>query len=445
MVAVVAIVAVVVIRTLNPSPPPGQTSQAPLPRGAITISIASSNTKEDWLREAIRAFNDASKTNQDLHVNGKPVVVEVLKEVSDGRSKDYRSGPMVADTVAQKIKPTILSPGEESWILKFTQDWQIAHNTTPMRGEAPVLVRTPLVLAMWMSRAKALGCWPTLASDCTWERIGALAASAEGWKLLGHPEWGKFKFGYGYFGESSSGTLGVIAMCMAGVKKTKALELADIQVDNGCGTVIAGVESAKVHSGKDSGWLLRRMLTGGPEYLDAVIAYESNVILTNQKHAQELREPLVAVYPQDGTVLVGHPFAILDGAPWVSADHVQAAKLFETFLLSSAQQQAVLTLGFRPADSTVLLAPPIEQSLGANPQATLMTLEVPETLVIERIGEVWRRVKKKAIIAMPFDKSGSMSSEGKIGAAIKGAQEFVRSMDLGDQLLWLPFDATVPS
>jgi hypothetical protein len=144
-------------------------------------------------------------------------------------------------------------------------------------------------------------------------------------------------------------------------------------------------------------------------------------------------------------VLVGHPFAILDGAPWVSADHVQAAKLFETFLLSSAQQQAVLTLGFRPADSTVLLAPPIEQSLGANPQATLMTLEVPETLVIERIGEVWRRVKKKAIIAMPFDKSGSMSSEGKIGAAIKGAQEFVRSMDLGDQLLWLPFDATVPS
>lgn len=89
------------------------------------------------------------------------------------------------------------------------------------------------------------------------------------------------------------------------------------------------------------------------------------------------------------------------------------------------------------------LGPPIEQSLGANPQATLLTLEVPETLVIEKIGEVWRRVKKKAIIAMPFDKSGSMSSEGKIAAAIKGAQEFVRSMDLGDQLLWIPFDATV--
>lgn len=151
----------------------------------------------------------------------------------------------------------------------------------------------------------------------------------------------------------------------------------------------------------------------------------------------------MAVYPQDGTVVVGHPFAILDGVPWVTADQVTAAKRFGTFLLSPEQQEAVLTLGFRPANQQVQLGPPIEQSLGANPQATLLTLEVPDTLVIERVGEVWRRVKKKAIIAMPFDKSGSMSGEGKIGAAIKGAQEFVRSMDLGDQLLWMPFDSTV--
>jgi Ca-activated chloride channel family protein len=441
--AVVAIMAVVAVRSFRPSSLPGQSTPESLPRGALAISIASSNTKEDWLREAVHAFHEASKTNKSWRVNGQPVVVEVLKEVIDGKSIDYRSGTMVSDTVQQKIKPTIISPGEESWLVKFKQEWQLAHNTVAVRGDAPVVVRTPLVVAMWASRATALGCWPTLAPDCTWERLGALAASAEGWKRLGHPEWGSFKFGYGYFGESNSGTLGVLAMCMAGVKKPRGLVLADVGVTNGCGQVIAGVERAKVHSGKSDVWLLNRMIQGGPEYLDAVITYESNVILMNRKHAAELREPLVSVYPQDGTVVVGHPFAILDNTPWVTAEHVQAAKLFGQFLLSPGQQQAVLQVGLRPADHQVKLGPPIEEGLGANPQARLLTLEVPETLVIDRVGEVWRQVKKKAIIAMSFDKSGSMRHEGKIGAAIKGAQEFVRSMELGDQLLWLPFDATV--
>jgi len=41
-----------------------------------------------------------------------------------------------------------------------------------------------------------------------------------------------------------------------------------------------------------------------------------------------------------------------------------------------------------------------------------------------------------------FDKSGSMAG-AKIGAAIKGAQEFVQRMDRDDRLIWMPFDGTV--
>ncbi len=316
--------------------------------GKIPISIASSNTKEDWLREAVRAFNAASAVDKTLQVNGRPVFVEVLKEIIDGKPVDYRSGTMVRDTVQQKIKPTILSPGAPSWLSKFKKDWEIAHNSVVLRGEAPVLVRTPLVVAMWQSRAKALGCWPTVESPCTWERLHTLAASTQGWQKFGYPEWGTFKFGYGYFGQSNSGTLGIIAMCMAGVNKTQSLTLADVTVDNGCGALIAGVERAKVHSGKSDIWLLNRMVKGGPDYLDAVITYESNVIRMNRKYARDLREPLVAVYPQDGTMIVGHPFGILDGAPWVTTQHVEAAKRFRTFLLAQVQQEAVFASGTSP-------------------------------------------------------------------------------------------------
>ena len=52
------------------------------------------------------------------------------------------------------------------------------------------------VIAMWESRARALGCWPVPETDCTWKSIRNLAAGPDGWGMLGHPEWGRFHFGY---------------------------------------------------------------------------------------------------------------------------------------------------------------------------------------------------------------------------------------------------------
>ena len=427
----------------SPGVPSANVQTQTPPKNAIQISIASSNTKQDWLHQAAESFNKSSKANANFQIAGRPIFVEILQETIDGKKVDYRSGTMVSDTIRGKIKPTVLSPGEESWIDKFKNDWQVANNSGVVKGDSPVLVRTPLVIAMWESRAKALGCWPESKSACTWDRVRALAQNPQGWRAYNRPEWGKFTFGYGYFGESNSGTLGVISMCMSGARKMKGIAVSDVGVEKPCGQIIAAVESAKVHSGKSDIWLLELMIQSGPEYLDAVITYESNVILMNKKHAQTMREPLVSVYPQDGTVVVGHPFAILDGASWVTPEQAAAAKVFGNFLLSKEEQEAVLSLGLRPADKTVKLSSPIEVSFGANAHSQLVTLEVPDTLVIERIGEVWHKVKKRAVVVLVFDKSGSMKDSGKIGAAIKGAQAFVDFMELNDSLAWMPFDGTV--
>jgi Ca-activated chloride channel family protein len=432
-----------------PAAPPAPVTATPgtatpaapaVPEGALGISIASSNTKEEWLHAAAQAFNEAARTNKDYQIGGRPIAVQILQEVVDGKSVDYRSGTLVADTLAGRIKPTVVSPGEESWLAKLKADWKLANGAALVSGDAPILLRTPLVIAMWQSRAKALGCFPAVGPDCTWERVRALALSPDGWKSFGHPEWRRFTLGYAYFGESNSGTLAVVAMCMAGAKKTAGLTLADVGEGTGCGKFIAGVDQAKFHAGKSDVWLIDKIVDRGPEYLDAVITYESVVIATNRKHGARLREPLVAVYPQDGTAVVGHPYAILDGAPWVTPEQVAAAKLFQAFLLGAAQQQAVLGSGLRPADPGVKLAAPIDASLGANPEARLVALEIPDGRVIDQIGEVWHRVKKHAIIVLLFDKSGSMREGGKIGAAVRGAQEFVKQMGGEDQLVWMPFD-----
>ncbi len=414
-------------------------------RKAIKISIASSNTKEDWLKKATSSFNAGSLKKSSLQVNGNPIHVTIIKETVDGKQKDYRSGTMVKDTLSDKIKPTILSPGSESWVAKFNKEWKSLKGALPVNEEPQIVVRTPIVTAMWRSRAKALGCFPDSGPDCTWEKIRTLAINPKGWEQFGRPEWGNFTFGYGHYGESNSGTLGVLSMCMIGAGKQSNLSMADVEPEAGCGKFIADIEGAKVHSGKSDVWLLEKMISGGQDYLDGVITYESNVIAMNRKYGQRLPEPLVAVYPQDGTVFVGHPFAILDSVPWVTSEEVKAAKIYRDYLLDTTQQENVLALGLRPAEDSIKLSSPIEPGFGANPLAKLIVLEIPDTLVMDRIGEVWQNVKKKAVIVIAFDKSGSMSENGKITAARSGAREFVNLMGQEDTLVWMPFDARVYS
>ncbi len=410
----------------------------------VTIGIANSSAKEAWLQRAVDTFNAAAARDTRYQIDGKPIRVEVIKEVIDGKKTDYRSGSMVSDTIDGRIKPTVLSPADETWIAKLNREWRALHNTAATTGAASLLARTPLVVTMWQSRAQALGCWPAVEERCTWATLRALATSPDGWGMVGQPAWRQLKLGYGYVGESNSGTLGTVALCMLGVGKTAGLTLDDVSATNGCGQQIAAFESAKVHSGTKSDWLLGQMLAGGPEYLDAIFTNETEVIAFNRLNGTKLREPLVAVYPRDGTIIFGHPYAILDGVPWVTPEQVAAAKVFREFLLGRDQQESLVEFGLRPGDPSVKVGPPIETANGANPHAVLNLLELPEPLVIDRVIETWREVKKPAAIALVFDKSGSMSGV-KIHAAVAGAQAFIGSMDRRDWLNWIPFDERVYS
>jgi len=444
------IVAYVVIRPDPPCvgadcSPPTPTATSTAAPGLVTISMASSITKREWLEAAIKTFNEASKSDRSLQVNGKPIKVEQLLEkdpVTPGTSRPYRSPTQVQDTAHGKIQPTVLFPADEAWISWLNKEWAATHSGQPITSEKPQSVaRTPIIIAMQQSRAMALDCWPAAGPGCTWERLRALAADPAGWGALGHPDWGKLKFGYAYVGESDVGTQTAVLVCMSGLKKTEGLTVDDIAATNGCGQAMASVDKSKVRTGPSSPWLLEGLLTG-PGYLDAVTTYEKEVIAFNRTNAQKLREPLVAAYPRDGTVVAGHPFAILDRAPWVTPEHVEAARVLQRFLLSPDQQKALASTGMRPADPATPLGAPFVVANGANPATDIVSVNVPDTLVLDRIQEVWREVKQHAVVTIAFDKSGSMAGE-KINAAGKGAIAFVGKMYAQDWLRWLPFDGQV--
>ena len=412
-----------------------------VPDDSIVISIASSITKWEWLEAAVDVFNEAAKSNPDFQVSGDPIHVEVLleKDPLSGKLRHWNSPTQVNATVRGDIQPTILSPAGTTWLKKLNRDHGSEITTEPWQS----LLTTPVVIAMWESRARALNCWPDAGPDCTWKQIRDLAASPEGWGMVGHPEWGKFHFGYAYVGESDVGTQTAVLLCMMGLQKNEGLKVADVAANNECGQAIADVEDVIVHRGTSSPLILKAMETGGPAFLDAVTTYEKNVIGFNRANQDNRQEMLVAIYPQDGTVVANHTFAILNRAPWVTGQQVTAAKIFRDFLLTSEQQSLLLESGLRPSATDIKLGSPIIEANGANPSKDVVVeLNTPPVPVVDQIVAVWRDVKKPANIVLVFDKSGSMQGD-KISQARNGAVEFVREMSRKDWLAWLPFDSKV--
>lgn len=419
----------------------------------IHVSMASSITKWEWLEAAAEAFNLKSQSDPDYQIAGKSVQIDILleKDPLSGRERHWNSPTQVSATLNGDIEPTVLSPASSTWIAKLNKDWSTsdagrAHgadtNEALVRGISPSLLSTPIVIAMWQSRAEALGCWPVSQPHCTWERIRDLAIDPIGWGAVGRDDWKSFHFGYAYVGESDVGTQTAVLVCMMGIQKTKGLTVDDVSTTNECGSAIADIESSIVHRGTSSPLILDAMLSGGPAFLDAVTTYEKNVIGFNLQHPDSPWGPLVSIYPQDGTVIADHTFAILDNAPWVSESQIAGAELFRNFLFAPEQQGLLLGYGIRPNDPSVELGSPIDTATGASATANLNALDVPEVLVVDQVTEVWRKLKKPANVCLVFDKSGSMQGE-KIREALTGAGQFVAEMDSSDWLCWQPFDSEV--
>src|SRR5207247_562178 len=90
-------------------------------------------------------------------------------------------------------------------------------------------------------------------------------------------------------------------------------------------TAIAG-HTAKY--GMATADLLDMMARHGPDYLHVVSSYEEPAVRLNLERGKELRWPLAFVFPSEGTFWSNHPYCVLDGADWVTAEQAEGARMF---------------------------------------------------------------------------------------------------------------------
>ncbi|HUJ56987.1 MAG TPA: VWA domain-containing protein [Kofleriaceae bacterium] len=422
----VALVVLVAAAACGKSGGPKQGSGGPVARpDAVIVRIAYSSEKKAWFDEAVPAFQATHPTTPA----GRPIQID---------ARSYGSGEAASAILDGSFRAHVFAPASGAYVNLLNQTWQTGAtpHAKPLSPAGEPLVLSPIVIAMWKPMAEALG-WP--GKDIGWKQLIAVSKDPRGWGAYGHPEWGSFKLGHTHPEYSNSGLLAVLAEAFAGAGKTRGLARDDLAAKS-TRDYLGAIESAIVHYGKSTGLFTDAMLARGPGYMSACVTYENLVIESYGKPGAAF--PLVAVYPVEGTFWADHPYAILD-AEWVGADERAGAQAFLAFLKARPMQQRALALGFRPADSSIAMAAPIDAAHGVDPKQPQTLLEMPGADVLGALLDAWRHEKKAADVMIVFDHSGSMEGE-PLTEAKAGAKAFLESLGDRDSVAIEVFDDHVP-
>ena len=399
----------------------------PPPKDAVVLRVSYGSEKKGFLLDSIGAFHRSSPKTR----SGKPIVVEA---VAEGSAESMEA------ILAGHSDVHVWSPASSLLVDVLNARWAekqgLGGGEKRLVGEAPPLVLSPVVIAMWKPMAEALG---RPAEKVGWADVASMATSKEGWARYGKPQWGEFKLGHTHPAFSNSGAMALVAATYAGAGKSRDLSGDDVAR---AGEFVKRVQSSLVHYGRSTGFFAEKMLTRGPAYLSAAVLYESNVVESYLDARYEDRAfDVVAVYPKEGTFWADHPWAVLD-LPSVTPEVREAAETFRKYLMSPERQQTALSrFGFRPADPGIPLAAPIDLAHGVDPAEPKNVLPNPPVDVTRRILDSFEAVKRPVAVTFVLDTSGSMKGE-PFQQAKEGARTFLRSLPDADHVRVLLFSSS---
>ncbi len=399
-----------------------------VPADGVLVTVASSNTKENWMNQIVEVFNNAGMETS----NGRPIVVEVSHVTSGG------SMNAILDGTAQ---PVAWSPGDQSWVDQANEAWRQRFNKPIASADCTATVYAPLGFAMWRPMAETLG-WPD--TPIGWDTIVDLAADPEGWASYGRPEWGQFHFGHTHPGYANSGLLSMTGFVYGVTGKTDTLTAAEIYTPEVEDSMRA-LEQVTSKYGRQAPALLEAMARQGPSYLHAAAVPEAEVVRFNIERGSELAFPLAFIFPSGGTIWADHPYCILDNADWVDADEAEAAAIFRAFLEEQPQQEVAIDNFLRPLAPNISLHAPMDLANGTDPRvnpSNNAALPSPNAEISSAVIDLFNITKRKATVILVLDVSGSMQGD-RMNTARTATVEFLSRLDANDEVSLLIFSDDV--
>jgi Ca-activated chloride channel family protein len=324
------------------------------------------------------------------------------------------------DETAQGPRPDVWVPASSVWALQVALRQQASRQAVLIPLEYPKVATSPMVMAMPKPMAAALG-WPR--QTLGFEQLLGAVTNPEGWKALGHPEWGAFKLGKTDPNLSTPGLQALIAAVFTATGQTSELSVETlVRQEDQVRRVILGLERAPGQDADTPATLLANLQQADQagralDFVSVVPLDEKSVWDYNRGNVGGLEDggegdkpevPLVAVYPKEGTLEADHPWVVLR-APWVDEAKRRAAAGFLDYLRSEPIQARFQEAGFRTSEGRA--GPQLTQANGLLPDQPTRVLAPPAPKVVAAALESWNAARKRSNVLAVYDVSGSMKEE----------------------------------
>jgi Ca-activated chloride channel homolog len=389
----------------------------------IPLNILTSLENADMVRALASEY--AAKPRS---VDGKCVTPAVTQETSGAAARKVAAG---FPGVASGDKPSIWLPDSSAWL-------QIAGKgagDSPVPEEGTSIARSAIVVAMPETMTSALG-WDTNAPS--WSDVFKMAGEQDVWERLGHGDWGKFKFGKASPLVSTSGLMALAASYGAAGGSVGGLDDMDLDAPSLMEKVRA-VELGTSHymaTPEHFLWHAREADNAGnvSEFLSAVIVDEKSVWDYNRgvvsedgktkKSGAAPKEPLRAIYPQDGVHVADNPAAILEG-DWVGNQQRLAARDFLSFAVTEQGQHVVQASGYRSIQGN------LDAGVGETGRyaQTLQPLPLPKADALVAMQDSFPEVRKRARALFLLDVSDSMVQEPGVTKLQRAKDAVLKALD----------------
>jgi len=347
-------------------------SSTPQPSGTggvpreIEIEFLYTSEKQGWINEVTPRFEKWFEQRFGIKVHVRLIVTgthDSVNRILDGSAR-----------------PTVWSPASSIWIPYLNVKWrEITDSNSDIAVDWTPLVLSPIVLAGWKSFTEQY----------------QVKGFMDLYRLI--KEGIDFKYGHPDPLLSNGGTMVLLLeFAEAAGKKPEDLTIEDLRNETVI-EIVKAIESKAIYYGKSTGFFGSWAAENGPNAIQFFGIYENVVIDNSLKALKKWNDSIVAIYPEDGTLMADHPFVILNGS-WVTPWQRFAAGQYLFFLLLPENQELAEKHGFRPALSSVSLDRGIfSPSNGVRYEIDVPVLKPPKGEVMEAIFTAWTRVRNTGI------------------------------------------------
>lgn len=341
----------------------GGVGQGGLP-SSINFMFLCTSEKEGWIKEVTPDFEQWFFERFNITVKVK---------------LDVRGSHDTVNQILWGAQPTAWSPASSLWIPYLNDEWLRAGGAQEIATDSTPLVLSPVVIAGWKSFFEE--------NNVTgFQDLYRLAMDGIDYKY-GHPDPLL----------SNGGVMAEVLEFADALDKKPEQFVIDDFTDESARDFVRTIESKAVNYEKSTGFFGRWAALNGPDAIDCFTVYESVVISNSDKANQKWGDSLVAVYPEDGTLLSDHPFVILN-APWVNEYQKFAASQYLFYLLQEQNQDKAQEYGFRPANPSVPLNPEVfNEKNGVDFEIQVPIYRPMSGEVMKALFTVWPSVKNPGV------------------------------------------------